>query len=234
LSSVAGVGTKATSSGIAIGIALDPFDGHTFGGFPSQGKILVFVNLGYSALDKEATDMSGQDSSLSNYAWSVNRQSGKVSIAFMGSMNLQGNALLDIGRMTGYLGKWSLDEGGKLTVQDLDIKGKVKVGTPEKPSGITLFDPDGNPYCVRIERGGGLASASGECGSVDSSAHTPVPAPIPSESIEPTPIPSDTPMPDASETPAPFPLLSDLPLPSPSESSAPLDSSSPSPSLSPS
>ena len=45
---------------------------------------------------------------------------------------------------------------------------KLIVGSPEKPNGITLYDPDGNPYCVRIELSGVLASATGECGAQQS------------------------------------------------------------------
>jgi hypothetical protein len=68
-SSLAGVGMKAITSGVTVGIALESFDGTTAtttetikvsppeGGETlttvQTGKILVFVNLGYSKLDSE-------------------------------------------------------------------------------------------------------------------------------------------------------------------------------------
>lgn len=61
-------------------------------------------------------------------------------------------------------GKWSIDENGKLVVQDLEVKGKARFGTPENPQGITIYDQDTrDPYCVGIKSGEWVRIA-GECG----------------------------------------------------------------------
>jgi len=43
------------------------------------------------------------------------------------------------------------------------VNAALTVGTQEAPTGITLFDPNGAPYCVRVAEGGALVSKSGEC-----------------------------------------------------------------------
>ena len=47
-------------------------------------------------------------------AWSVDQTTGKVNVNFFGDLNLQGNSILDVKKITGYLGKWSIDEDGTL------------------------------------------------------------------------------------------------------------------------
>jgi len=71
LSSVAGVGTKATTTGLTVGIALENFSG-------SSGKILVFVDLGYSRLSPKIVNgeliegvFSDVDSIYSRYSSTV-------------------------------------------------------------------------------------------------------------------------------------------------------------------
>ena len=64
-----------------------------------------------------------------------------------------------------------MDESGKLVVKEIETE-KLKVGTPEKPNGITLFDPQGNPYCVQIELGGVVVSTAGECGTTPASSNS--------------------------------------------------------------
>lgn len=41
----------------------------------------------------------------------------------------------------------------------------ITIGNSETPNGVTFFDPNGDPYCVRVLAGGALASFAGECGS---------------------------------------------------------------------
>ncbi|MBU6415104.1 hypothetical protein KGQ34_02595, partial [Patescibacteria group bacterium] len=66
-SSIAGIGMKATTSGMTLGIALESFDGKSSeveppnGGSTSPytvGKILVFINLGYHQLDNAALTLA--------------------------------------------------------------------------------------------------------------------------------------------------------------------------------
>ena len=123
---------KATRDGYTVGIALEPFDGENStttatievsppaGGETSRtvktGKILVFVNLGYSKLDSVITNLetaSPSGDAVSKF-WSVDQTTGKVNVNFFGDLNLQGNSIFDVKKITGYLGKWSIDEDGTL------------------------------------------------------------------------------------------------------------------------
>ena len=121
---------KATKDGVTVGIALEPFDGETstttaeiLRGSTSEmvktGKILVFVNLGYSKLDANSNLETGFPS---GNAWSVDQQSGKVNVSFYGNINLNGNYILDVGKITGYLGKWSVDEEGNISARKITAK----------------------------------------------------------------------------------------------------------------
>jgi len=114
-------------------------------------------------------------------AWSVDQTSGKVNVSFFGDLNLQGNSILDVKKITGYLGKWSIDEDGtlmavrvitdeiiskRIETETLKVKGTSHFGTPEKPQGITLYDEiTKEPYCVKV-KGGAVVSEAGTCGSV--------------------------------------------------------------------
>ncbi|TSD04657.1 MAG: hypothetical protein Greene071436_89 [Parcubacteria group bacterium Greene0714_36] len=179
LSSVAGVGTKATTSGMTVGVALEGFDGTGDGG---TGKVMTFVNLGYARLDAAIPDLvsnkeTKSDGELATNAWIVDQQSGKVSVSFMGDINMQGNAILDVGKITGYLGKWSIDEGGTLmavkVITDELIAQKVTVGSATVPSGITLYDEVTKaPYCVKIVSGAVVPQA-GACGTSSAVAAIP-------------------------------------------------------------
>lgn len=54
------------------------------------------------------------------------------------------------------------------STNSLYVRDNVVIGTAEKPVGITLYDPNGQPYCVRLEVGGALVSEAGECPSNNS------------------------------------------------------------------
>ncbi|MEK7201378.1 MAG: hypothetical protein AAB737_01960, partial [Patescibacteria group bacterium] len=137
-SSLPGVGMKATKDGVTVGIALEPFDGSEGVEVepPPQappevrplktGKILIFVNLGYSKLDDSVPSLASNTNEAKlgtpTNAFSVDQQSGKVNVSFYGSINLNGNYILDVGKITGYLGKWSVDEGGNITAETVTTK----------------------------------------------------------------------------------------------------------------
>ncbi|MFC1623526.1 immunoglobulin-like domain-containing protein [Patescibacteria group bacterium] len=40
---------------------------------------------------------------------------------------------------------------------------RLTVGSAEKPSGVTLYNPNGEPYCVKVDISGELVSEAGEC-----------------------------------------------------------------------
>ena len=102
-SSQAGIGMKATASGQTVGIALEPYDGtQNFG--TSTLKILVFVNLGYSKLDSEVTQNEG--------GWIVDQASGRVKSSYT----------LEVPAIFASSGLWSIDENGKLIVQEIETQ----------------------------------------------------------------------------------------------------------------
>lgn len=201
ISSVSGIGMKATTSGVTIGMALEPFDGSSStttaevelltGSSTSRtsvktGKILVFLNLGYSKLDDALLVKSDFASgSPTSNAWSVDQVSGKVNVNFFGDLNLQGNSIHDVKKILGYLGKWSIDEDGtiiankiitnEMVTERLEVKKVLKLGSPEFPAGITIYDEDTKePYCIKV-RGGAMISVSGECGSSSAPAEPAAP-----------------------------------------------------------
>src|SRR5207249_5001423 len=95
ISSVAGVGKKAAAGEESVGTALQPF---TSASGPDGSKILIFTHLGYAKLDPAVTESGGQ---ATTNAWNIDQVSGKVNVNFFGSLNLQGNDILDVGRITG-------------------------------------------------------------------------------------------------------------------------------------
>ena len=180
-SSVPGVGRKAHPGDPTVGIALEPFDEAQ-----SSGKILVFANLGYSKLDETSTNAPTTN------GWSVSQSSGKVNVGFFGDINLNGNNILDVGKIAGMFGTWSIDADGNLAVKSVTAEevtaGKLKVGSQPKPSGITLYDEStGDPYCLKINNGA-ILSMAGECSSPAGGAQSSPQAT--SDTGQATPIPS--------------------------------------------
>ncbi|MBI5138944.1 MAG: DUF5011 domain-containing protein, partial [Candidatus Vogelbacteria bacterium] len=159
LSSISGVGMKATSTAQAtIGIALEPFNGMsenaTSTTYTQSSKILVFVNLTSGKLQGIAN--GNLDS-----GWTVDQSTGVMKMSTAGVLDMQGKDIMNVGKLLSASGKWSLDENGKLSVQSLTV------GSPINPTGVTLFDrTNGTPYCFYIENGLSK-TVSGECsGSV--------------------------------------------------------------------
>ena len=141
-SSLAGVGMKATKDGVTVGIALESFDGSSGTQCSSStssetkcGKILVFVNLGYSKLDdpllKSNFNSDGSSTSIGTNAFSVDQQSGKVNVSFFGDLNLNGNSIINVSRILGMDGKWKIDENGNIVVNKINanevVTGKLCV-----------------------------------------------------------------------------------------------------------
>ena len=228
LSSLAGIGAKATTSGISVGIALGSFDGSNSttsvlmsdGKSIKTGEVMVFVNLGYSRLDSLASLAAATTTeALATNAWFVDQQSGKVNIGFLGNVNLNGNDIINVGKILSAGGKWSIDEDGTLIAtrviteeviaQKLSVRDSLKIGTPEKPIGITIFDEaTGEPYCIKVKEGA-MVSAAGECGVAnqsESQVNT-------SESMNNLPVeepsPAEEPFPQEETPPAEEPLTSD-------------------------
>ncbi|MBI4224985.1 MAG: hypothetical protein HY617_01510, partial [Candidatus Sungbacteria bacterium] len=120
-------------------------------------------------------------------------------------LNMQGHRILDVSKISGYLGKWSIDEEGTLmttkVVTDEVVTKKLKV-----ESGLTTRDrTNGEYYCVFVDNGT-VKSEKGECSSSseDLNQPTPSPEPVPDpEATSPTPSaePKATPEPEATPEP---------------------------------
>ena len=185
LSSSPGIGKKAEVSGTTIGLALESFNGTA----TSEGKIMVFINLGYSKLDPAisdaATTFGGSTSESGTNAFSVDQQSGKVNVGFFGTVNLNGNEIINVSKILSANGNWSIDENGKLIAKEIETE-KLKV-----ESGITTKDKaTGEYYCIFVESGA-IKTALGACDTYVSPPAPPPPEPSP----EPPPSEPDSPSP---------------------------------------
>ncbi|KKU04103.1 MAG: FG-GAP repeat protein [Parcubacteria group bacterium GW2011_GWA2_45_30] len=187
ISSVAGVGKKATSSGITVGVALEGFDGWSElpdgeRQFSESGVVMVFANLGYSKLDDAVSGMASTgsaDNSLSGVeglltnAWSVDQTSGKVNVGFYGDIDMHGNNILNVANIISENGKWSISEDGiiianrvitdELVTNKLTVNDAATFGSVAKPIGLTVYDEaTGAEYCMKV-RNGAVVAAAGSC-----------------------------------------------------------------------
>ena len=187
ISSVAGVGKKATSSGITVGVALEGFDGWSElpdgeRQFSESGVVMVFANLGYSKLDDAVSGMAltgSADNSLSGVeglltnAWSVDQTSGKVNVGFYGDIDMHGNNILNVANIISENGKWSISEDGiiianrvitdELVTNKLTVNDAATFGSVAKPIGLTVYDEaTGAEYCMKV-RNGAVVAAAGSC-----------------------------------------------------------------------
>lgn len=169
LSSAPGIGTRATTSGITVGIALENFDGlnstttvFVNGNEFKTGKILVFVNLGYSPLEVSAGNL--------NDALIVSAASGRIKSQYI--LDMSDKDIVNVRAILSASGNWSFDENGKLVVKEIET-GKLKVGSPTAPSGITIYDEDTSaPFCIKMKNGQ-MVSVAGECGASELNLNQP-------------------------------------------------------------
>ncbi|MBI4992173.1 MAG: hypothetical protein HZB99_03075, partial [Candidatus Harrisonbacteria bacterium] len=148
ISSIPGVGKKATQTTKIIGYALEPYN-ETLN---ADNKIMVFANLTYytSTDPVEAfVDANGaSNSSLITLALEAFK-------SWLSSMQITiENGLVTLKNLV----------AEKITASILDVI-KLKVGTSEQPAGITVYDKNTKqPYCV-IVIDGQLQNIAGECAS---------------------------------------------------------------------
>ena len=142
LSSVPGVGMAATTSGMTVGIALEPYDPSTSSG--QVGKILVFVNLGlYAKLDA--------------------KQGSVDLISLNNDLNLNGFSLLNVKSISGLNNLWSIDADGNITAKSISTQALTVGGG--NTSGITVYDRGTTqPKCVYVENDV-IKISTGVCGS---------------------------------------------------------------------
>lgn len=88
---------------------------------------------------------------------------------------MQGNDILDVGKITGYLGKWSIDTDGTLIAvkiitnemiaEKLAVNQSVMFGSSQNSIGLTMYDEvTKEPFCIKM-RNGAMVSEAGICGS---------------------------------------------------------------------
>ncbi|KKU81582.1 MAG: putative T4-like protein proximal tail fiber [Parcubacteria group bacterium GW2011_GWA1_47_8] len=169
LSSVAGVGMKATSTAqTTVGIALEDFDASSPKDANGVGKVTVFVNLAYTKLDPALSSGTVNPSdSASSAFWSIDNSSGRIK--FANALDINDFDMVNVKAIRGSADKWSIDASGRMVVEDLEVRGTAKIGSPERRTGITLYDElSGAPYCLSIS-GGVTKTTSGECASAGAS-----------------------------------------------------------------
>ncbi|MBI5071910.1 hypothetical protein HZB93_03415 [Candidatus Falkowbacteria bacterium] len=125
-SSAAGVAMKATESGMIIGTALESFDG------PEVGLIKVFVNLAWYNVTGDVTPVSEMSQ-----------------LTLSGDLNMNGNYILNVGKIVGQDEKWSIDENGVLKIKlvSKDATEKEMFGLSSAKVELTLSGTD------RLENG---------------------------------------------------------------------------------
>ena len=151
VSSIAGIGKKASSTEATVGIALEPYSEQQATSDKQQGvigKILVFVNLGQP--QSQLTTLTAAQ--------------GTVDLATVttlnSDLNLNGFSILNVKSISGLNGLWKIDEGGNIVAQD------IKTQTISSSKGFTTYDEDtGQPYCIKI-KGGQMLSVVGYCQDV--------------------------------------------------------------------
>ncbi len=144
-SSIPGTGMKATTSGVTVGIALEGYDGTSAssteallptGQTARTGKILVFVNLGYSKLDSEIAG-----GTIAGDAWSVDPATGRIKTTY--SLDLSGQDIANVRAVLSANGTWGITPDGHLTAE-----------TVEARRGLTTYDTaTGRPYCIQVTNG---------------------------------------------------------------------------------
>src|SRR3989339_1099280 len=103
ISSIPGVGMRATQADYVVGLALESYNGN------GDGLITVFLKVGwYDGRSIHQADTEASAMSLSG----VN-----------GILDMSGQPIVGIGALEGFGGLWSLDSNGKLTVNEVEADG---------------------------------------------------------------------------------------------------------------
>ncbi|TSC74518.1 MAG: polymorphic outer membrane protein, partial [Parcubacteria group bacterium Gr01-1014_44] len=211
-SSIAGVGMKATKSGMIVGFALDEVSAVASG---SYAKIRTFTNLtwyGGSLAEIEAE--------LEGISGTVTPLTGSASESFVTAFfnNLYTKMKTWFADATNGIGDFFAN---RVRTKEFCLS------NPEGETCITRSQLD----ALLVGAGGGVSTPMSTPTPEPSLTSTPLPSetPSPSESPtptpaessdpapsgEPTPLPSDTPTPTPSETPTPTPVPSETPTPTP-------------------
>ena len=119
LSSTPGIGMKATSTKAVIGTALENFSGTT-------GTILAFVNVTGTKLDTSISQGTIVDGVGESSFWSVEDVTGRIKFISAG-VGLNDQEIVNVKAIRGSAAKWSIDEWGRMVVEELKTN-KLCVG----------------------------------------------------------------------------------------------------------
>ncbi|MBI4217476.1 MAG: DUF5011 domain-containing protein [Parcubacteria group bacterium] len=143
-----GVGVRSSEAGQVVGIALESFGdpapvntddqqtSESISGF-AVGEIMVFVNPHWIGGDLSVEE---KDSQLVN----LDPEQLRSALAGLGL---------------------AVDTEGTLTVKKI-VAQNIEIGTSQNPSGLTLYDENGNPRCVKVLSSGQLTSFDGTCEAI--------------------------------------------------------------------
>ena len=187
LSDITGVGARATAtSSLTVGIALEDWQGSATNTDPFQtGTVLTFVSLSYKDLSAHITgeqfNLTASSTGETVPLFGLSADSTSVNYLANRPLDLSDNTITNIRALVAASGKWSLDEGGRLTVEEIHTK---RINVAEQ---ICIQD-----VCVNRDQLNALLLNSGLGGGT---VTPPPPAP--------TPPPIDPPLPPPDETPPP-------------------------------
>ncbi|QQG42382.1 MAG: DUF5011 domain-containing protein [Candidatus Giovannonibacteria bacterium] len=95
----------------------------------------------------------------------LNAKISGLALGTTGLLDLQNNDIINVRKILSASGLWSIDENGKLIVQEIETQKLTVTG----PQGFTIYDrATGGPVCVFSENGV-LKSEAGACGAAGSS-----------------------------------------------------------------
>ena len=184
-----------------------------------EARIMMYVDVG-KGRHLDITDyayfmdrgLPAGEAGTSTPFWAIDQKTGEIKSGHF--TDFRDSDIANVRSIISSSGTWSINENGKLVVREIET-GKLKVGAPEAPTGVTLYDTaSGEPYCLRITNGAPV-SVPGECGNevLPASGSTPLEDP---ELVEG--LPPESPLPDSSESPPPedtLPIEEPTPEPTP-------------------
>lgn len=174
---------RAAKDGYTVGIALKSFDGEKNATATAMvneqevktGKILVFVNLGYSKFDDGIASLAASSEVEPHYGgstslnWSIDQTTGRLTTNY--GLDLGGNSIENVRAILSASGKWRIDENGILVTKEIKTQ-KLEVGSPGQPAGVTVYDEDTKtPYCIKVKSGISV-TMPGACSSINQNEET--------------------------------------------------------------
>jgi hypothetical protein len=168
-SSTPGVAMKATEPGRVIGMALESLSDKDFENCDIEnslkiencelkiGRIMVFINPHWSI------GQLSEDGSLATADTATNTSDTGIGSLLADFVQKVKETLASLGLFI---------ENGIARIKTLIVE-NLQIGTPEKPTGITIYDrATGEPYCVYVENGQ-TKTSPGACESLTSTSSEP-------------------------------------------------------------